>query len=276
MKQLCVIGDPIAHSKSPLIYGVMIKELGLNYVYRTQLVTADETADWVARAKAEGYAGFNATMPHKEALVPLVDVLDGDAKQYGSVNTVCITDGKLYGYSSDGRGFMAALANEGISVSGKRIALLGAGGAAKSVALTLAAQGAERVYICNRTALKANELCKLDADVLIPEDFSRETLHRVAGDCDLLVNSTSLGMAGTAGQFEDFSFLDSLPPETPVCDLIYAPAETELLRRARALGHKTMNGLGMLIWQAIFALEHFTETKIDGPAMAARLGQALR
>ncbi len=276
MKKLCVIGDPLAHSKSPLIHNTMLEALGMDYVYHLQQVPRGETAAWLAKAKAEGYAGFNATMPHKQALVSLVDVLDEDAALYGSTNTVCIKGGKVYGYNTDGRGFMAALAGAGIFTRGGRITLLGAGGAAKAVALKLAQQGAERVYVCNRTLDKADELCQHSPGVLIPAGFTPDTLKALAGESDLLVNCTSLGMEGTAGQFDDFSFLEALPAGAAVCDLIYAPEETALLAHARRLGCPTLNGLDMLIWQAIFALEHFTGTKIDGPAMAALLKETLQ
>ncbi len=275
MKQLCVIGDPISHSKSPLLYRTMIDALGLNYVYHTRQVRRGETARWVESALAEGYAGFNATMPHKEDLLPFLAGMDKDAQLYGAVNTICIKDGKLYGYNTDGRGFVASLADEGISISGKRITLLGAGGAAKAVALKLVEQGADCVTVCNRTPAKAEELCKHNPQVLRAGGFDGDTLFRLAAESDLLVNCTSLGMAGTAGQFEDFSFLAALPKDAAVCDLIYAPAETALLAQARARGLKAVNGLGMLLWQAIFALEHFTGSKIDGPAMAAQLKQIL-
>lgn len=276
MKKLCVIGDPVVHSKSPLIHTAMLKELGLDYVYLHQQVKRGETESWVERARAEGYAGFNATMPHKEALVPLMDELDEDAGMYGSVNTVCMRDGKLYGHNTDGRGFLAALADEGISVAGKNILLLGAGGAAKAVALKLAQQGAGRVTVCNRTVSKSEELCKQNPAVLVAADFSAGTLTRLAEESELLVNCSSLGMEGTGGRFEDLSFLEALPSRAAVCDLIYFPAETELLRAARRLGHQTVNGLGMLLWQAIFALEHFTDTRIDGPSMARLLRKTIR
>ena len=273
MKKLCVIGDPVEHSKSPLIQNTMLRELGLDkdYVYHHQLVRRGETAAWLKRAVAEGYAGFNATMPHKEALLPMMDALDEDAAMYGSVNTVCIKNGKIHGYSTDGRGFAASLADVGIPIEGQCVTLLGAGGAARAVALKLAQQGAERVYICNRSPARAKELCKYNPEMLVPSDFARGTLSRLAGESGLLVNCTSLGMEGTAGQFEDFDFLEALPEGAAVCDLIYAPTETLLLSRARHLGHKTLNGLGMLHWQAIFALEHFTGARLNGFAMAERL-----
>ena len=148
--------------------------------------------------------------------------------------------------------------------------MLGAGGAAKAVCLKLAQAGAD-VTVCNRTVDKAAALCARMPERLHPAGFDRDTLHRAAAECALLVNCTSLGMAGAGGRFEDLSFLDALAPETPVCDLIYAPAETELLRQARERGHRTMNGMGLLVHQAVLALERFTGVPIDAAAMRARL-----
>ena len=277
MKRLCVIGDPIAHSKSPLIQNTMLKALGLDYEYGAQLVPGDQTAQWLARAKAEGYAGFNATMPHKEHLVPLMDELSDDARMYGAVNTVCIRDGKAIGHNTDGAGSLQALKEAGMDPAGRRVLVLGAGGAAKAVVPKLVQGGAGAVFLCNRTRERAAALCAWDdGGRLSPADFTPETLKRLAAQCSLVINCTSLGMSGTSGQFESFDFLDTLPAGSGVFDLIYSPAETELLRQARLRGHRTANGLGMLIWQAIFALEHFTDTKIDGRAMARLVEEALK
>lgn len=276
MKRLCVVGDPVAHSRSPLIQNTMIRALGLDYVYLSERVPRGETALWLARARAEGWAGFNATMPHKEALVSLVDELGADAELFGSVNTVCIKDEKIYGYCTDGQGFLQALGEIDVSVPGKRVTVLGAGGAARAVALKLAQAGAGRVSVCNRSPRRAEILCKQNAAVLSPAGFDLDTLTRLAGESDLLVNCTSLGMEGVAGQFESFSFLDALPPDAAVCDLIYAPAETELLAQACRRGHRTMNGLGMLIHQAILSLERFADISIDAPAMAALVRSVLK
>lgn len=270
-KKLCVIGDPVLHSKSPLIQNTMIKALGLDYIYLCQPVKAGEAARWLECAKFAGYAGFNATMPHKEDLLPLMDELDEDAKLYRSVNTVCIKDGKVYGYNTDGRGFFQALLDAGFDPWGRRVVLLGAGGAAKAVALKLSQQGAASVVICNRTLEKARALCGKAPGVLRPAGFDMDTLQAQAANADLLVNCTSLGMAGARGQFDDLSFLEALPAGAPVFDLIYAPLETALLARARELGHPAHNGLSMLLYQAVFALEHFTGVSIDAPAMARRL-----
>jgi shikimate dehydrogenase len=213
-------------------------------------------------------------MPHKVDLVPLMDELDEDARMYGAVNTVALRDGKAYGSNTDGRGFYQALLDGGVDPKGRTAVLLGAGGAAQSVALKLVQQGAKEVFVCNRTIAKAEELCAHDAR-MHPAGFDSETLARLCGKCELLVNCTSMGMTGVAAQYEDLSFLDQLPKGTPVFDLIYAPAETLFLREARERDHPTMNGLHMLIWQAVFALEQFTQTSIDGQEMKRVLENVL-
>ena len=273
-RKLCAIGDPVLHSLSPAIHNTMLQALGLNYVYLCQPVPRGRAAEWLAAARLAGYAGFNATMPHKEALVPLMDELDEDARLTGAVNTVCLRDGKAYGYNTDGEGFLRALADEGIHPAGKRVLVLGAGGAAKAVCLKLAQAGAE-VVVCNRTAEKAAALCAHDPEHLRPAGFDLDTLRREAEQCRLLVNCTSLGMEGAGGQFEDFSFLDVLPHGAAVVDLIYAPAETELLRRAREKGHHTANGIGLLVNQAVLALERFTGESIDSAEMKKLLSDKL-
>lgn len=274
MNKLCVIGDPVRHSKSPLIQNTMIKALGLDYEYLCQPIKQGELPAWLERVRAEGWVGFNATMPHKEALVPLMDELDEDAKLYGAVNTVCNKNGKLYGYNTDGGGFARALALTGIPIRGTRFALLGAGGAAKAVALKLAQQGAARVTVCNRTVEKAAALAACASVVMSTAGFSQEELAAACAGCDVLINCTNLGMHGSPA-FENLGFTNSLPPGAMVCDLIYHPLETALLARAREGGHPVMNGLPLLIHQAILALEHFTQTRIDAAAMLPLVEEAL-
>ena len=261
-KKLCVIGDPVLHSKSPILQNAMISSLELDYIYLCQPVPRGKSGEWLQAAAFSGYAGFNATMPHKEELLPLMDELDPFAAKCGAVNTICIKEGKYYGYNTDGPGFLRALADLGVKPTGKRVLMLGAGGAAKAVALAVT-NSYNFVTICNRTLAKAEAVCKLDREKMTPAGFDNATLCRLAAESDLLINCTSLGMAGTGADFEDLSFLDALPQGAAVCDLIYAPAETPLLRRARQLGHPAMNGMGMLLHQAILALEHFTGQSLE-------------
>ena len=274
--KLQVIGDPVLHSKSPVIHSAMLTRLGLEEItYTARVVRRGELPDYLAWAKENRVTGFNATMPHKEDLVPLMDELDSAARSIGSVNTVCLRDGKLYGHSTDGPGFLAALEHElHIDPNRRTVTLLGAGGAARSVACALAQAGAARVYVCNRTAERAVDLCSLDpTGCLVSDRFDSETLSRLLADSDLLVNCTNLGMEGCPGQFEDFSFLDTLPRRAAVYDLIYHPGETELLRQARRRGLAAANGLSMLVWQAVLALEYFLDRTLDREALA-QIGRA--
>ena len=276
--KLQVIGDPVLHSKSPVIHGAMLARLGLDdIVYTARVVRRGELADYLGWARENGVIGFNATMPHKEDLVPLMDELDDAARDIGSVNTVCLRDGKLSGHSTDGPGFLAALEHElCVSPAGRTVTLLGAGGAARAVACALAQAGAARVYVCNRTVERAAALCALDpSGRLIPNRFDTETLSRAAACSDLLVNCTNLGMEGCPGRFEDLSFLDALPRGAAVYDLIYHPGSTELLRRARRRGLAASNGLSMLVWQAVLALEYFLDRPLNREDLACAAVAAL-
>ena len=277
--KLQVIGDPVLHSRSPMIQGAMLSALGLDGVtYTAKVVCRGELADYIGWARENGIAGFNATMPHKEDLVPLMDELDSSARSIGSVNTVCLRDGKLYGHSTDGPGFLAALEHElHIKPAGRTISVLGAGGAARAVAWALSQAGAARVFVCNRTIERAAALCALDpSGHLIPVGFDHETLCRLSACSDLLVNCTNLGMEGCPDQFADMSFLSALPQGAAVYDLIYHPVETELLRQARLCGLTTSNGLSMLIWQAVLALEHFLDRPLDRDSLVHAAETALR
>lgn len=273
--RLQVIGDPVLHSKSPVLHGAMLSALGLDAAYDARVVRRGELPDYLRWARDHGVAGFNATMPHKEDLLPLLDGMDPAARLTGAVNTVCLREGVWVGFNTDGAGALSALGEVlGFDPAGSTVTLLGAGGAAKAVALALAEAGAERVRVCNRTLERAGELCARHPR-LTPAPFDPDTLERLCRGADLLVNCTSLGMEGCPRQFEGFSFLDALPPHGAVFDLIYHPAETELLAQARRRGLRAMNGLPMLVWQAVLALEHFLNRPLDRGAMAAAASAAL-
>lgn len=273
--RLQVIGDPVLHSKSPVLHGAMLSALGLDAAYDARVVRRGELPDYLRWARDHGVAGFNATMPHKEDLLPLLDGMDPAARLTGAVNTVCLREGAWVGFNTDGAGALSALGEVlGFDPAGSTVTLLGAGGAAKAVALALAQAGAERVRVCNRTLERAVELCARHPR-LTPAPFDPDTLERLCRGADLLVNCTSLGMEGCPRQFEGFSFLDALPPHGAVFDLIYHPAETELLAQARRRGLRAMNGLPMLVWQAVLALEHFLNRPLDRGAMAAAASAAL-
>ena len=275
--RLQVIGDPVLHSKSPAIHGAMLGALGLDVPYDAKVVRRGELPEYLRWAGENGVTGFNATMPHKEDLIPLLDEVDPAAKAVGAVNTVCLRDGKWVGFNTDGAGAVAALRDGlGLDPAGLAVTLLGAGGAAKAVALALAQAGAARVWVCNRTLSRAESLCAHDPlGRLAPAGFEPGALSGFAARSQLLVNCTNLGMAGCARQFEDFSFLDALPAGAGVFDVIYHPARTELQARAEGRGLRTLNGLPMLVNQAVLALERFLDRPLDRRAMAAAAAGAL-
>lgn len=270
--KLQVIGDPVLHSKSPLIHGAMLAELGLDISYDAHVVKKGELSHYLAWAGDNGVTGFNATMPHKEDLIPLLDELGEDAARFGAVNTVCLRRGKLIGHNTDGAGCLAALKEAGLWPA-KRVVVLGAGGAAKAMALKLASSEGSQVWVCNRTVSKAEALCS--SANMTAADFEPDTLTRLCAGADLVVNGTNLGMAGCPHQFSDFGFVDALPAHAGVFDAIYHPAETELLARAKKRGLTVCNGLPMLIHQAIFALEHFLDRPLDHVRMAEAVKRAL-
>lgn len=279
MKRLCVIGDPVLHSKSPAIQNAMIKAVGAEVEYLCQPVKSEELPAFLAAMRAGEWVGCNVTMPHKGAVIPHLDWVEEGALRCNAVNTICNTDGKLYGYSTDGGGFLRSVAEAGVEVRGKTVTLLGAGGAAASVAWALAQAGVKTLHAANRTVSKAEELCRLAPGLMEPHPFDSDTLCALAAQSDLLVNATSLGMAGVTGQFEDFSFVAALPGRAAVFDLIYHPARTELLRHGEERGLIARNGLGMLLHQAVLALEHFLDRPLDPamvvPAARAALGSVM-
>ncbi len=274
--KLCVIGDPIEHSLSPVIHNTILEMLGLPYEYGRMQVRAEDTETFLRQAVTEGYGGFNATMPHKTNLVKLADELDYDAQLCQSVNTVVIRGGKICGCNTDGKGFLRMLQDHGFSPEKKTITVLGAGGAARAIVLKLAQAGAARIFVCNRTLAKAETLAREAPAQISACAFDGQTLSDCAMFSDLLVNTTPLGMEKINAQFTELGFLNLLGKHAPVCDVVYQPVETAFLRYAREYGHQTINGLGMLVHQAIFALEEFTETKIDPAAVVPEIMSALK
>lgn len=273
-KKLCVIGDPVLHSKSPIIQNAVIEEFGLDYIYLCQPVPKGEAGKWLTFADYAGYAGFNATIPHKEELVPLMDVVDNFGSRAGAINTVCIRNGKYYGFNTDCGGVLRALGDMNVQPCGKRVLLLGAGGAAKGVAVALTEAGAE-VVVCNRSEERARGLCEISPRTMTVGSWEPNELCKLAQGCQIVVNCTSLGMTGTGADFTNLDFIAALPRGAAVMDAVYAPAETSLLRAARAAGHSAENGMGMLLHQAILALEHFTERSLDVPRAKAAALRAL-
>lgn len=270
MKQLYVIGDPVAHSLSPLLHQAMIDQTGAAYRYDVRTVRPEELPAFVRWAKDGGCAGFNVTMPHKEAILPLLDEVDATAASCGAVNTVCIREGRAIGHNTDGTGFLDSLAGQGFYPQGRTVLLLGAGGAAKAVGHALAAAGAGRVIVCarrlERAAALAAQLPGCGEGIVLAQD----AIQQAAAACDLLVNATPLGMADSPA-FAGLNFLQAMPPHAVVYDLVYHPRRTALLEAAAQQGLRTVGGIDLLIRQAVRAFTFFTGETPDTAALYATL-----
>jgi shikimate dehydrogenase len=250
-----VWGCPVSHSRSPAMQNAALEAMGLDWVYVPFEVVPEALPVAVASIRALGLVGVNLTVPHKEAVLPLLDVVDEDARRIGSVNTVHNRDGILHGYSTDGPGFLHALAGEGEATEGRQALILGAGGSARAVAFALAGHGG-RVQIANRTRERAEALAA-QVNQFYPGAASVVGWGADADAFDLLVNTTSLGM-DPHPEMLPLLPRNVLRPSVFVCDLVYAPIETRLLAQARAAGCRVINGLPMLVAQGALSLALWT------------------
>lgn len=258
-----IIGTPIKQSFSPKIHNRAFQYLDLNYIYIPFDVVQQDLSKTVAAMKALKFRGFNVTMPYKQEIIGCLDEVSEDARIIGAVNTVVNQNGKLVGYNTDGRGYVQSLGDEGIHIQDRTFVIAGAGGAARSVAVQLALDGAKKITILNRTIEKAHDIAQLIgrniSDVSIEVNcLENKILEKAVEEADVLIHSTSLGMYS----MRESSIIEDeriLPSNLVVSDLIYNPAKTKLLQQAENRGCKTINGLGMLIGQAAIAFELWTE-----------------
>ncbi|MGI6584549.1 MAG: shikimate dehydrogenase [Lutisporaceae bacterium] len=257
-----LLGYPIKHSKSPMIHNTAFEALNLDHVYLAFEVEDGHLAEALAAMKALNAIGFNVTMPHKHKVVQLLDEVSEEVKIIGSVNTVKNEKGKLIGYNTDGMGFIKALQEDGVDFRDKKIVIAGAGGAARAIAVQLILEGAGEVVMVNRTLSTAEEIvntikssipsCKARA-----LEMNEAVIKAEAADAAVLVNCTSLGMKETMDQ-SIVATPDVLHSGLFVADIIYDPPKTRLMSIAEEAGCRTMNGLGMLIWQGAIAFKIWT------------------
>ncbi|MEP7206683.1 MAG: shikimate dehydrogenase [Casimicrobiaceae bacterium] len=245
----CVMGYPVAHSRSPMIHGYWLDELGIRGAYDLQELTPEAFPAFLTHLGEHGYVGGNITVPHKQTAFRLVDARDAAAEAIGAVNTVWREGGTLFGGNSDAHGFIANLdaCAPGWDVPGGRAVILGAGGAARAAAYALVARGLTVVLVNRTEAHEVGLAAAFAGGVVAGGGF--ESLARLLPSADLLVNCTSLGMVGKPRLPID---LAPLKHEAVVYDIVYVPLETELLAAARRQGNRTADGLGMLLHQAGF------------------------
>jgi shikimate dehydrogenase len=258
-----VIGWPVSHSRSPLLHNFWLRRHGIDGAYVPLPVAPDAFATALRGLRDAGFAGANVTIPHKEAAGGLCDTLDASARRAGAVNTLVFSAAGVLGSNTDGYGFIANLAAHGVAATGPAL-LLGAGGAARAIAAALLDAGAE-VAITNRTAARAEKLAGALPGLRV---VAWEDRARAVAGAALLVNTTSLGMAGQAPLEMD---LQHAPAALVVADIVYAPLQTKLLAEACARGLKTVPGLGMLVHQAVpgFAAWFGVRPEVDEQVFAA-------
>jgi len=258
-----IIGDPIEHTMSPVMHNAAFKKLGLDYLYVPFRVRREELGKAVESVRALNMRGLNVTIPHKVAVMPLLDELDSLVEKIGAVNTIVNNDGVLTGYNTDGAGFLKALLDCGVEPEGKNTVVLGAGGASRAISFILAERGADLV-ILNRKSGRAEELSHRISQTFKKEVKAQELnikiLSMVLGRADILINTTSVGM--TPDIDETLVPSQLLKPGLIVFDIVYNPIKTKLLKEAEAAGAQTVIcGLDMLAWQGALAFEKWTGQK---------------
>jgi shikimate dehydrogenase len=250
-----VIGDPIAHSLSPRLHGHWLRRYGLRGHYVPLHITHANLADAFHMLPRMGFVGVNVTIPHKEYVLSLATTVTDRAALIGAANTITfMSDGRIQADNTDGQGFLSNIrqALPGWTASSGPALVLGSGGAAKAIVSALISDGAPRVIVANRTRARADALKDQYGARVDPQDWTR--IPELVGDCALVVNTTSLGMEGQPPLSIDLS---RLCPPTVVTDIVYKPLETDLLRVARQAGCETVDGLGMLLHQAVPGFERW-------------------
>jgi shikimate dehydrogenase len=271
-----LIGDPVEHSMSPAIQNAAFKALKLDYIYLPFRVSKQNLNTAINGIRALNIRGINVTIPHKVAVIPLLDRIDDLATKIGAVNTIVNDAGILTGYNTDADGFIRSLAEKGISPTSKKVLILGSGGAARAISFTLMEKGAEIILI-NRTLSKAKELAQQLTDqfnrivevLALNERSMEEATHNAA----IIVNTTSVGMSPQPDETPIPARF--LKPETIVYDIVYNPIQTRLLKEAGSAGATTMGGADMLAWQGAMAFEKWTGHKAPIDIMKRELYRQL-
>jgi shikimate dehydrogenase len=254
--RLCaVLGSPVHHSASPAMHNAAFAALGLNWRYLAFEVDPKNLRAAIEGAKAMGFDGFNLTLPHKLLAMDMVDAMDESAKVWGAVNTIRFDGQGATGFNTDADGLASSLREDlKLELRGKKVLLLGAGGAGRTAALKLASENVAELFLVNRTPSKADEIA---SEIKKRYSSAKVSVGFPKADVDLLLNATSLGLKPDhALPLDEKQF--SLKQTRAVYDMIYRPAETKLLAAAKAAGCQTANGLGMLLHQGAKAFEIWT------------------
>lgn len=273
-----IIGHPLTYTLSPAMHNAVFEHLGMNFVYVPLVVSPENLFQALEGVKGLGFVGLNVTMPYKESVLPYVDDIASYARMVGAVNTIHIRDGSLVGYNTDGRGFISSLEQDAaFDPSGKKVVILGAGGGARSVAVSLCLAKAAQITIINRTSERAHALVETitanfahcATDVLAPDGNG---VKKAVAGANLVVNTLPVGLDAAVEVPQAISFVTS---KQLVYDIVYKPEETPTLKAAKAKGAKCQNGLGMLVHQGASAFEIWTGRTPPLDVMLAAAHEAL-
>lgn len=258
-KPIGILGWPIEHSLSPHLHNTVFRELNLKYIYIPLPVHPLQLKEAIQGLKSMGFVGANVTIPHKVAVMEYLDEIHETAKKIGAVNTIVIKNGKAIGYNTDGDGFIRALKKNHVVLPNVHTILLGAGGAARSVICGLIYSGAKKITVASRDKKKTQDFVQSFSNEIEISAYGwqEEEFLKTFSSCDLLINSTPIGMSGHSQELLPVRW-EKLSTAATVCDLIYNPPLTEFLAVARNRGHQIINGEGMLVEQAALAFEYWT------------------
>ncbi len=254
----CIIGDPVAHSRSPMIHNYWLKQLGLAGSYIKAHVTPDQLPHFISQMQSVGYVGANCTIPHKESILKLCSHVTDTAQALGAVNTIWFDNNQLYGDNTDVSGFLGALdySSPYWDKNLKKAVVIGAGGAARAIIYGLMQRGIAQIHVVNRSIERAQVLAARFGSKIIPASF--DDMSIALENAGLLVNTTSLGMKGQPPLEIDLAPLKS---GAIINDIVYVPLETPLLKMARDMAQakkfKTVGGLDMLLYQAVDGFDHW-------------------
>ena len=265
-----LLGYPLKNSRSPRMHNISFSALGLEYAYLAFEIEDGFLPGALEAMKALHAQGFNVTMPHKQKVLQYLDEVDPAAKMIGAVNTVFNDNGRLIGYNTDGKGFVKGLSEEGFDLNGKRVVLVGAGGAGRAVGVQVALSGISEMAIFDVEAEKVTELLETIQENIASVKasgavYSEPAVIEALRNADILIDCTPLGMdkvvTNASGQEENLiekstvNTPEAFRPDLFVAHIVYIPLETKLIKMAQAAGCKTMNGIPMMIWQGAEAFE---------------------
>ncbi len=248
----CVIGHPIAHSRSPLIHSYWLKQMSIDGQYEKQDVAPEDLQNFFLNLEDNNLRGCNITIPHKEHAIKFVDDIDDTSSRIGSINTVWLENRKRRASTTDGIGFCTNIEQslKSFSFKDKRVVVVGAGGSTRPIVAEMINRGAAEIIIANRNLGRAQDIARIFANM--PKAIPLDELNRNISTADLLVNTTSIGLHGETEYPADLMLL---PESAVVTDIVYAPLETQLLKNAKTRNLTTVTGLGMLLHQAVYGFE---------------------